>query len=555
VSARGSVTRATDPPAAGHTAVRTTPFGGDALVAAALGGTTPAGWYGVRPRSPRAWSARIEAVRAAAGGSAWLDALWPAIDATGPAAERLRRAAAGGVVITSGQQPGLFGGPIYAWSKAVGALALADALERECGVPVAPLFWAATDDSDFEEASTTWVPVVGGAQSLTVRPTAAQGTVLASALLGDVGSAMADLVAASGSASYGAALDAVRVTYAAPRTNGDPPTAGAAYVALLRRILTPLGIAVLDASHGAVRRRAFPVLMRALERADAVREALVARARDIAAAGFHPKVREVGDLSLVFSWSARAGGSVESDGPAPLGAARARVPRSRAREVAAAARPGTLSGNVLLRPVVERALVPTVAYLAGPGEITYFAQTSAVAQALDVEAPLAVPRWSCTLIEPSVGGLLERYGITLEELANPHGPETRMARAAIPASVRGALDALRAAVEQGVDVVAAADADGLLPATAVRGARAHLLHRLARLERRYTAAAKLRQSAALRDVATVRGALLPDGRPQERRLNFIPFLARSGPGLLDAMRTEAARHAAALVGDESSATR
>jgi bacillithiol synthase len=554
VTARGGVTPATDSPAVGQIAVRTAPFGGDALVAAALGGTTPAGWYGARPRGRRAWAARIEAVRAAAGGPAWLDALWPAIDAAGPAAERLRRAAAGGVVITTGQQPGLFGGPIYAWSKAVGALALADALERECGVPVAPLFWAATDDSDFEEASTTWVPVVGGTQSLTVRPTAAQGTVLAGALLGDVGSVLADLVAASGSASYGAALDAIRVTYAR-RTNGDPPTAGAAYVALLRRILAPLGIAVLDAAHGAVRQRAFPVLVRALERADAVRAALVERADAIAAAGFHPKVREVGDLSLVFSWSARAGGSVESDGPAPLGAARARVPRPRAREVAAAARPGALSGNVLLRPVVERALVPTVAYLAGPGEIAYFAQTGAVAQALDLEPPLAVPRWSCTLIEPSVAGLLERYGITLDELANPHGPETRIARAAIPAPVGGALDALRAAVEQGSDAVAAADADGLLPATAVGGARAHLLHRLARLERRYTAAAKHRQSAALRDVATVRGALLPDGRPQERRLNFIPFLARAGPGLLDAMRTEAARHAATLVGDESSATR
>ena len=540
MTARGGLARSKPTAAAAGVAVRTDPLGGDALVSAAVSGATPPGWYTALPRDRAGWVARIEAVRGATDQSGWLDALWPAINAEGPAAARLRRAAVDGVVVTTGQQPGLFGGPIYTWSKAVGALALADALERTCGIPVAPLFWAATDDSDFDEASTTWVSVVGGAQSLTVRPIAAPGTVLASALLADVGPAMTDLVAASGSASYAAALDAVRAAYASAGHDGRAPTAGAAFVALLRRLLAPLGIPVLDASHGAVRRRAFPLLQRALERADAVRDALADRAQALTAAGFRPKVRDVGDLSLVFGWSAPGGGSVDRDGPAPLGAARARIPRAKAAEMAAAGRPGTLSANVLLRPVVERAILPTVAYLAGPGEIAYFAQTSAVAQTLDAAPPLAVPRWSGTVIEPPTAALLSQYDITPDELRDPHAPETRLARAAIPASTRGSLEALRAAVEQGIDALEAADASGLVKSTVIGGARAHLLHRLERLERRYTAASKLREAAALRDVATLRGALAPDGKPQERRLNFIPFLARSGPALLEAMRAAAA---------------
>jgi uncharacterized protein YllA (UPF0747 family) len=90
---------------------------------------------------------------------------------------------------------------------------------------------------------------------------------------------------------------------------------------------------------------------------------------------------------------------------------------------------------------------------------------------------------------------------------------------------------------------------------AIEGARVHLRHRVARLERRYLAAAKHTAAAMMADVATVRGALRPNGTPQERALNFIPFLARGGPALVEAMRVQAARHASALVGGGSSAIR
>ncbi|MFI5250435.1 MAG: hypothetical protein ACHQTF_10705, partial [Gemmatimonadales bacterium] len=93
------------------TIVRTLPLGGGPLTAAALDGSAPGHWYVPRPGDSRAWAARIETVRGQAPGADWLTALWPAIAAEGPAAERLRHAAARGVVVTTGQQPGLFGGP------------------------------------------------------------------------------------------------------------------------------------------------------------------------------------------------------------------------------------------------------------------------------------------------------------------------------------------------------------------------------------------------------------------------------------------------------------
>jgi uncharacterized protein YllA (UPF0747 family) len=255
-------------------------------------------------------------------------------------------------------------------------------------------------------------------------------------------------------------------------------------------------------------------------------------------------------LSLVFAWNVPEDNA--RDGSAPSGPTKVRVPVAQWRELAAKARPGELSHNVLLRPIVERALVPSVAYMGGPSEIAYFAQTSAVADALGVSQPLILPRWSCTLIEPSAAALLARYGTSLEELHDLHGPETRLARAALPDGLREALDSLAAAVETGAKRVAAADRDRLVQEAVVEGARAHLSHRVSRLERRYLAAAKHGAQAVLRDLATLRGALYPMGSRQERVLNFMPFLARGGTALLDTMQTEATQHAAELVGGDPS---
>ena len=545
-------------PSTAPTIVRTVSLGGAPLTAAAVDGSAPAHWYVPRPSEPRAWAARIEQVRHEARAADWLGALWPAIAAEGLAAERLRNAAARGVVVTTGQQPGLFGGPIYTWSKAIGVLALADAIEKASGVPVAPVFWAATDDTDFAEASTTWIASRGGATALTARPAAEAGTVLAGAPFGDLSVPLESLAAAAGSAPYAEAMDAVRAAYA---TSGRAPvTAGRAYVALLRRVLEPLGIAVLDASHAAVRAAAMPILVRALERADAVAAALAERSREIAAAGYSPQVSDMAALSLVFEWSgldrAAAGdGTGAPDGAAPVGVTKTRVPLKQAPEVAARALPGALSANVLLRPVVERSILPTVAYLGGPGELAYFAQTTAVASALQLPLPLAVPRWSCSLLEPAIAALMDRHGITEEELRDAHGPEGRLARAALPVAIRDALAALRTAVDGGIDAIVSADATGLVSPEAIEGTRIHLRHRVERLERRYAAEAKQAAAATMADVATIRGALRPNGIEQERALNFIPFLARGGPALVDSMRREAAHHAGALVGGASSASR
>ncbi len=512
--------------------VRTEELGGSPLVLAAARGEVPDGWYGARPRTPREWAARAREVRKSFPDSGWLDALWPAIEATGAASERLRRAAERGVLVTTGQQPALFGGPVYTWAKALSAVALADAIERECGVPAAALFWAATDDTDFAESARTWVAMPGGAVELTMPRTAADDVMLAMVPLGDMRVLMAQIEAAADSAPFGEALAAVRAAYGSPSASA---TIGSAYLALLRRLFEPLGVAVLDAAHEAARARAFPILRQALRHATRIDDALHARTGAIAAAGYDPQVALVPGLSLVFEVDSKSG-------------TKRRAPLARAADIAEHATPGTLAPNVVLRPVVERTIIPTVAYVAGPGELAYFAQVSAVATALDAPTPLAVPRWSGTIVEPHIGRLLGQYRLTIDDLAEPHAAERRFARAALPPAIRRALDALSASIDSGTAALGVADQDALLAPAARDGARRALHHRLERLERRYLASVKRTHDAEMRDFATLRGALFPDGQRQERALNFIPTLAREGTGVLDAMRARVDDHAASLVG-------
>lgn len=512
--------------------ILTDALGGSALSRAVQAGALSGGLLPAMPATADGWRQRARAIAADAGArGGWLEALRGAFGPAGPALARLERvAAAGGVVVTTGQQAGLFGGPVYTWSKALGALALADAIERETGVPAAPVFWAATDDADYAEANHTRVVVHGALQLLETHAEPAAGTPMTITPLGDVDGALASLREACGSMAYPPAYAAVAAAY------GDAPTVGDAYVRLLRALLDGLGIAVLDSSHAAVRAAGGGVLRGALAHGAAVDAALAERQTWLESHGYEPQVAHVAGLTTVF---------VHERG------IKRRVPVDEAAAMARDAAPDSLSPNVLLRPVMERAILPTVAYLAGPGELAYFAQVSAVAEAVGAAQPLAVPRWSCTIVEPAVDRALARLGIGLDALQDAEALEGRVARGSIPDDVRDALAALRAATRDGLAALgardAAADGGALLKPEVVQGTERQIAFRLDRLERRLAAAAKRRGSDALRDVRLARAFVWPEGQRQERTLNFIPFLARHGEALWTGMRAAADRHATALV--------
>jgi hypothetical protein len=150
----------------------------------------------------------------------WTLDLAPALNATGRAANNLARVSSTGFAVTTGQQPGLFGGPLYTWWKALSAVALAARLESLTGVPVVPIFWAATDDSDFAEASYTVVPSSDGAERIEMRIEAESGTPLSAISVGDLEEQITRLERSAGSAASSETLRIVRDTYRSSATVG-----------------------------------------------------------------------------------------------------------------------------------------------------------------------------------------------------------------------------------------------------------------------------------------------------------------------------------------------
>lgn len=497
------------------------------LAAAVRDGTLPAGNVELRPRGLASWQEQVETAREPMMGLRWADTLREAMRPSGAAAARLARVSNGqGVVVTTGQQPGLYGGPMYTLVKALSALALADRIEAVTGVPTAPVFWAATDDADFAEGARTWLPSGNTLQDVAIEGAPREGTMVSHAFLRDMSAQNALLRRAAAGAAWPESIRAACAAYQ------EGTTVGNAYLELMRELLMPLGITVLNAAHPSVRHQAAPLLRRALVEAPAIDAALRERSAVLTSAGFTPQVELMADRSLVF---------VVRNG------VKDRATISGATAVLPKVSDDMLSPNVLLRPVVERALLPTVAYMAGPGELAYFAQVSAVAEAMRIAVPLALPRTSLRVIPPQVQATLTRHGADATAMRDTKDLVRQLSHAATPEAALGALAALRAQVHR--TAAAIRDAGTGLEAAALDGAVHQLSHRADRLERRVLAAAKRTIGDQLARVAQAQALLWPHNAPQERVVNPLPWLARYGPPLLDAMQQACAEDAATLVHD------
>jgi bacillithiol biosynthesis cysteine-adding enzyme BshC len=433
------------------------------------------------------------------------------------------------LVVTTGQQPGLFTGPLYTVHKALSAAALARVFERRWQRPVVPIFWIAGDDHDFAEASTaTWLDAGGKLVdwSLPTRPASApQLPMSAERLPASIADGLALLEQSlPAGQSRDATLDWLRRHYAAGAT------VHGAFSGAIAELLAPFGVVCFDPTHRAAKLAQAPLLATALHRAREL-DGLLAALPDA-----QTGIGAGEGATLVFTTTAAGRERILIDGE------QFRTRRSGERftgaelDVLLVGEPERFSANVLLRPVVESALLPSVAYVAGPGEMAYLErQASALYPLLDVPRQIPVPRWSGTVVEPWADRLLQRLNLGLDAVVADDG---RIARDVLerdfPRDAREAIDALRRQISTSSNLIAAAGKriDPVLERSVI-GRMQRLDQISGGVEKVLLRHLRKRDDIAHAQYARLVTGLRPRGKSQERVLGAPSFRGRYGEAWLN----------------------
>ncbi len=510
---------------AGETAVRPW-YGG------LNGGLTSAG-----PRN-RAWQAERQS-------SAHRDELAELLASQNPAlSESLAQLRAGANVVVTGQQVGILGGPLFTPNKAATAIALAKEASG-AGFPHLPVFWLASEDHDFAEVNHVTFPARRELRKLTydAMPTAAipvGGAVLDESIAPLVDQAWELL-------GYSDAMEWLAAAYRPGNT-----LAGA-FAEFYRNVFAHHGLLVLDASGREAHRLGAPVLAAAIERADELHAALIERNRELQAAGYHAQVAVAERGSLLFLVDSQNGAHTGARNALRRTAASADEPDGlwqAGREKFStdellgilASEPERISPSALLRPVFQDHILPTSAYIGGPAEIAYFAQSAVLYERILGRLTPVLPRLSTTLVEPAIGELLDRHELSFETiLANTEESlAQRLAARAMPIAGKKLLASAGNALDAELSGLTAylADLDeGLGRSASVSASK--MRYQMNRL-RRMAANFELQKEASLgRHAQAITQALHPHGGLQERLIGAAYFLARHGTPLVDELVLQA----------------
>ncbi len=442
--------------------------------------------------------------------------------------DRLRQ---GALAAVTGQQVGLFGGPLFSIFKALTAVKLAQQATAS-GVDCVPVFWLATEDHDLAEVNHVSLFSESGIAELFT----AEIHALADAPVGTIkfGPEIDPLLQRAS-----ALLGDSEVTTWLRESYRPGETFGSAFALLFARLFADFGVILLDPADKEFHTLAKPLFRAAIERAPELDEALLARGKAIEAAGFHQQVKVTSATTLLFEVKngartvvRRKSNGVRSTGDEfAVGADHA----SRAQLLERIeATPETFNPNVLLRPVIQDYLLPTLVYTGGAAEVAYFAQVAVVYEALLGRVTPILPRFSATLLEAKPERILRRYGLTLPEvLQGPEKIRETIAARSLPSDLQARFSEAYANVEK--SMAAVRESIGKLDSTLIEAAdraRVRMWYQVNQLHRRASRAELLRNEVITRHADALSNALFPQKALQEREIAGVSFVARYGADLL-----------------------
>ncbi len=424
------------------------------------------------------------------------------------------------VAVVTGQQAGLFGGPMFCLYKSLTAVKLAEQVHREHGVPAVPVFWVEAEDHDWNEVSSCSV-LDGEFHLRTVQLSAPQGAghtpVALIKLPEHIDAAIEELGAALPPTEFTAPLlENIRRAYQRGRGMAD------AFARVMESFAGDRGLVVFDCSDPAAKPLAGGVFLSEVQHPGRTWQLAGDAGRQLTAGGYHAQVT-----------------GADQDGAAlfHLDGGRSPIQKEQISAVEAEVRanPASFSPNVLLRPIVQDTLFPTVCYVSGPNELAYLGQLKKVYEAFGVPMPLLFPRLSATILDSASAKFLAKHDLPLEALhARDEATLNKVLAQSLPASVDHALQEADAVVERSMAaLIAAVPAIDPTLEGAARSTLGKLQHDLATLRGKIISAAKKRDETLRRQFFRAQSQAFPEGTPQERAIGAVSLLNRYGPAVID----------------------
>lgn len=443
------------------------------------------------------------------------------------ALENIAKLREGSAAVITGQQVTLFGGPLYTLLKA------AAAIRRAKDAGAVPIFWMATEDHDLDEADHVTLPSRHALHMLRMEHSPEDaGKPVGRVRLGEGIRPL--LEQASELLGPGAALDAIQAAYTPEATYAE------AFGKFLAQVFAGEGLILIDAAGREFHCLGAPVLRAAIERAAELEALLLARTRLLEERGYAAQVLVAEGGSLLFliddETGVRQALKRKDDAAGRETWIAGRKQFSTAELLAILeAEPERLSPNALLRPVFQDSILPTAAYIGGPAEISYFAQSQVLYEAILGRTTPVLPRLSATLIEQPAAKVLAQRKLSLPEIMaeQPEELAQRLGAQILPEEGRekleGAGHALDAELKTVTEWMARLDAGLGKSAEVAAGKMRYQMDRLRRLASEY----QLQKESSLRKhVDSLYLNLFPERHPQERVIGAASFLARRGEGLV-----------------------
>jgi bacillithiol biosynthesis cysteine-adding enzyme BshC len=492
-------------------------------------------FYAGDPGQAGAWAdtiARVHAVPRATPGLAGM--LRSQLERRGAPAAALAAAAAfespTTVAVVTGQQAGLFGGPLYTLHKALTAIKLARQVSAAHGVTAVPIFWIDSEDHDWEEVrrctvldddqtphTITAADVAGAGEQPIARLT----------LDGQAAQATTDLAAVLPATDYTADLLALlRTAYVSGRGMSE------AFGVVLDHVLGPYGLVVYDAADPAAKPFARELFKKAL--ADPGRTSALASATGAAleSRGYHAQVTATTEAAPLFLINGSRQ-SIRYRGDTAIVGER-EMPLSELTALADSA-PERFSPNVLLRPLVQDTIFPTVCYVGGPSELAYLGQLRDVYAHFAVPMPLVAPRASASVVDSAALRFLAKHDIPFPHFQRQDELTlNQLLESQLPKAVETSFGDAGAAIAERLEAVTAAArvVDATLEGAA-RSTLGKMQHDLQALHGKVVHAAKKKDETLRRQFNRTQTQLFPNGHPQERELGLVWLLNRYGPGTVD----------------------